>query len=85
MNKARIKDTDEIVMADTILELYPNYNELEFVCIDEICSVRMSPTCIKKTERKKPHFKKYRNREHIETCMYAILSKLYQKKEGIKN
>ncbi|MEZ7507275.1 hypothetical protein [Flavobacterium sp. Arc2] len=79
MDKARIKDTDEIVMADTILDLYPDYNELEFVCIDEICSVRMSPTCIKKTERKKPHFKKYRNREHIETCEYATLSKLYQK------
>ncbi|RTY67107.1 MULTISPECIES: hypothetical protein [Flavobacterium] len=79
MDKARIKDTDEIVMADTILDLYPNYSELEFVCIDEICSVRMSPTCIKKTERKKPHFKKYRNREHIETCEYATLSKLYQK------
>lgn len=79
MDKARIKDTDEIVMADTILDLYPNYSELEFVCIDEICSVRMSPTCIKKTERKKPHFKKYRNREHIETCAYATLSKLYQK------
>lgn len=79
MDKARIKDTDEIVMADTILDLYPNYIELEFVCIDEICSVRMSPTCIKKTERKKPHFKKYRNREHIETCEYATLSKLYQK------
>lgn len=79
MDKARIKDTDEIVMADTILDLYPNYNELEFVCIDEICSVRMSPTCIKKTERIKPHFKKYRNREHIETCEYATLSKLYQK------
>lgn len=79
MDKARIKDTDEIVMADTILDLYPNYSELEFLCIDEICSVRMSPTCIKKTERKKPHFKKYRNREHIETCEYATLSKLYQK------
>lgn len=79
MDKARIKDTDEIVMADNILELYPNYSELEFVCIDQICSVRMSPTCIKKTERKKPHFKKYRNREHIETCEYATLSKLYQK------
>ncbi|RTY94491.1 hypothetical protein EKL32_10325 [Flavobacterium sp. GSN2] len=79
MDKARIKDTDEIVMADTILDLYPNYSELEFVCIDEICSVRMSPTCIKKTERKKPHFKKYRNREHIETCEYATLIKLYQK------
>lgn len=79
MDKARIKDTNEIVMADTILDLYPNYNELEFVCIDEICSVRMSPTCIKKTERKKPHFKKYRNREHVETCEYATLSKLYQK------
>ena len=79
MDKARIKDTDEIVMADTIFDLYPNYNELEFVCIDKICSVRMSPTCIKKTERKKPHFKKYRNREHVETCEYATLSKLYQK------
>ncbi|WP_026977782.1 hypothetical protein [Flavobacterium tegetincola] len=79
MNKARIKDTDEIVMASTILELYPNYKELEFVCIDKRCSIRMSPTCIKKTERKKPHFKKYRYREHIQTCEYATLSNLYQK------
>lgn len=79
MDKARIKDTEEIIMADTILKLYPNYNEIEFVCIDEKCSVRMAPACIYKKDHRKPHFKKYRNREHIETCEYAILSKLYLK------
>lgn len=84
MNKARIENTNEIVKADTLLQLYPNYKELVFVCIDEKCSVRMAPTCIKKTIRKKPHFKKFRNREHIETCKYATLSELYQKGKNQK-
>ncbi|CAM4097511.1 hypothetical protein FLSI110296_13640 [Flavobacterium sinopsychrotolerans] len=84
MNKARIENTNEIVKADTLLKFYPNYSDLIFVCIDEKCSIRMAPTCIKKTERKKPHFKKYRNREHIETCEYATLSELYQKGKNQK-
>lgn len=84
MNKARIDNTNEIVSADNLLKFYSNYNELVFVCLDEKCSVRMAPTCIKKTESKKPHFKKYRNREHIETCEYATLSKLYQKGKNQK-
>lgn len=84
MNKARIENTNEIVRADTLLKFYPNYSDLTFVCIDEKCSIRMAPTCIKKTERKKPHFKKYRNREHIETCEYATLSELYQKGKNQK-
>jgi len=79
MNRARIVSTHEIVIADTLLKLYPNYKELEFVCIDEKCSVRMAPSCIKKTKRKKPHFKKFRNKEHAETCEYATLNELYQK------
>ena len=83
MNRARIVDTHEIVMADTLLKLYPNYKELEFVCIDEKCSVRMAPSCIKKRNHRKPHFKKYRTQEHIETCEYASLNELYQKgKDG---
>lgn len=77
MNKARLVDTNEIVTANTLLELHPNYGELEFVCIDEKCSVRMAPACIRKNDRRKPHFKKYRNREHIEICEYATLSELY--------
>lgn len=84
MNKARIDCTNEIVKADTLLELYPNYKELVFVCIDEKCSVRMAPACIKKLDRKKPHFKKYRNREHIETCEYATLNELYEKAKNGK-
>ena len=79
MNRARIVSTHEIVIADTLLKLYPNYKELEFVCIDEKCSVRMAPSCIKKTKRKKPHFKKFRNKEHVENCEYATLNELYQK------
>ncbi|MCW4469100.1 hypothetical protein OGH69_09005 [Flavobacterium sp. MFBS3-15] len=78
MNKARIFNTNEIVKADMLLELYPNYRELEFVCLDEQCSVRMAPACISKKDHRKPHFKKYRNREHIDTCKYAILNELYQ-------
>nr|WP_181716111.1 hypothetical protein [Flavobacterium sp.]QJS06635.1 hypothetical protein [Flavobacterium sp.] len=78
MDKARITTTNQIVRADALLEHYPNYNELEFICIDENCSVRMSPTCIKKTVHKKPHFKKYKNKDHIETCEYAT-GGLYQK------
>lgn len=78
MNKARISDTNEIVIADTLSELFPNYRQLEFVCLDEQCSVRMAPACISKKDHRKPHFKKYRNREHIDTCKYAILNELYQ-------
>lgn len=84
MNKARIENTDIIVKAEDLIKFYPNYNELVFVCLDEKCSVRMSPTCIKKTERKKPHFKKYRNKEHIETCGYATLNELLQKGKNQK-
>ncbi|WP_409416336.1 hypothetical protein [Flavobacterium sp. PS2] len=84
MNRARIISTNEIVMAETLLKLYPNYKELEFICIDEKCSVPMAPSCIKKRELRKPHFKKYRNKEHIETCEYATLNELYQKGKGGK-
>ncbi len=79
MRKARIAGTDTIIHADDLLELYPNYNELIFVCIDDKCSVRMAPSCIRKKDHRKPHFKKFRNQEHIETCEYATLSKIYQK------
>ncbi|GEM_PF-2283673 len=84
MNRARIVSTHEIVKADTLLKFYPNYKELEFVCIDEKCSVRMAPCCIKKRNHRKPHFKKYRTQEHIETCEYATLNELYQKGKGGK-
>lgn len=84
MIKARIESTDEIVRADELLEFYPQYKELVFVCIDKKCNVRMAPACIKKSERKKPHFKKYRKREHIETCEYATLSELYEKAKNGK-
>lgn len=77
MNKARIVSTNEIVTANNLLELHPNYREFEFACIDEKCSVRMAPACIRRKDHRKPHFKKYRNREHIETCEYATLSELY--------
>jgi hypothetical protein len=78
MNEARIVSNNEIIKAEDIIELYPNYKELEFVCMDEKCSVRMSPACINKKDYRKPHFKKYRNREHIETCEYATLNELNQ-------
>jgi hypothetical protein len=78
MNRARIISSNEIVKAESLLELYPNYSEVEFVCIDEKCSVRMAPACINKKDHRKPHFKKYRNREHIETCEYATLNDLNQ-------
>lgn len=79
MRKARIADTGEIVIADDLLKFYPNYNEIIFVCLDENCSVRMAPSCVTKNSHRKPHFKKYRTQEHIDTCEYAILNKLYQK------
>lgn len=79
MRKARIADTGEIVIADDLLKFYPNYNEIIFVCLDEKCSVRMAPSCITKNSHRKPHFKKYRNQDHIETCEYAILNNLYHK------
>jgi len=78
MNKARIVSNNEIIKAESLLELYPNYKALEFVCIDENCSVRMAPACISKKDYRKPHFKKYRNREHIEICEYVTLNKLNQ-------
>ncbi|GFD76168.1 hypothetical protein KUL118_65490 [Tenacibaculum sp. KUL118] len=83
MNKARIENTDEIIFADEIFQLYPNYKELVFVCVDKKCSTRMTPSCIKKNSKRRPHFKKYRNQEHIKECEYAILNGLYQKgKDG---
>lgn len=84
MNKARILSTNEIVYAGTLLELYPNYRDLTFVCLDEKCSVRMAPSCIVKSNRKKPHFKKYRNQDHIDSCEYAIIDELVQKGKGQK-
>lgn len=84
MNRARIVGTEEIVKADVLLELYPNYNELEFECIDQKCSVRMAPSCIKKMDRRKPHFKKYRNREHVATCEYAVVDNLYNEGKNKK-
>lgn len=79
MRKARIADTGEIVIADDLLKFYPNYNEILFVCLDENCSVRMAPSCITKNSHRKPHFKKYRTQDHIDSCEYAILNKLHQK------
>lgn len=84
MNKARIESTEEIVRADKLLELYPNYKELVFLCIDKKCSVRMAPACITKLDRKKPHFKKYRNKEHNDNCEYATLSELIEKAKNGK-
>ncbi|WZL88757.1 hypothetical protein VS868_14260 [Salinimicrobium sp. 3283s] len=79
MNKARIKNTDEIVLAEELPKLFPNYKELVFVCVDNKCSIRMAPACIKKSSKRRPHFKKYRNQEHIDNCEYAVLNDLYQK------
>ncbi|WP_416446511.1 hypothetical protein ACH3O9_09160 [Leeuwenhoekiella sp. A16] len=79
MNKARIDNTDTIVLADEILQFYPNHKELVFVCVDKKCSIRMAPACIKKNSKRRPHFKKYRNQEHIKECEYAVLNELYQK------
>lgn len=84
MNKARLVKTNEIVYAGNLLRDYPNYRELDFVCIDEQCSVPMAPSCIIKSERKKPHFKKFRNQEHSTTCEYAIIDELIQKGKGQK-
>lgn len=79
MKKARIEDTDEIVHADQILENYSNYHSLIFVCIDKNCSVRMAPVSITKNDKRKPHFKKYPNHNHIEDCEYATYSKIILK------
>lgn len=84
MNRARIAGTEEVVFAGTLLELYPEYKTLRFVCLDENCSVPMAPSCIRKNERKKPHFKKYRNQEHAEACEYAIIEELLQKGKSEK-
>lgn len=77
MYKARINNTDEIVNASDLLGLYPEYLKLDFVCIDKECSIPMAPCCIKSNEYRRPHFKKYPNKEHIETCEYATLAELY--------
>lgn len=79
MNKARIESTNEIVSAEEIFQDYPNYKELIFVCLDKKCSTRMTPSCIKKNSKRRPHFKKYRNQEHLKECEYAILNGLSQK------
>lgn len=84
MNRGRILGTNEIVYAGTLLESHPNYRDLQFVCIDEKCAVRMAPSCIRKRDRKKPHFKKYRNQDHTETCEYAIIDELVQKGKNQK-
>lgn len=84
MNKARIQSTNEIVYAADLQELFPNYRDMVFVCLDEKCSVRMAPSCIVKNNRKKPHFKKYRNQDHIDSCEYAIIDELVQKGKGQK-
>lgn len=84
MNKARIQSTNEIVYAGDLLEFFPDYLNMAFVCLDEKCSVRMAPSCIVKNNRKKPHFKKYRNQDHIDSCEYAIIDELVQKGKGHK-
>lgn len=48
MNTARIVSTNEIVSASNLLELYPNYAELEFVCIDENVLSGWLPLVLKK-------------------------------------
>lgn len=78
MNKARIENTDEIVIAGELSKRFPNFRELVFVCVDKKCSIRMAPACIKSNKRR-PHFKKYRNQEHIDNCEFAVLNDLYQK------
>lgn len=84
MYKARIEDTDKIVLAKELLELYPNYKKIVFVCLDMHCSIRMAPSCISKGSKRRPHFKKYRNQEHIENCEYAILTELSEKGKNQK-
>ncbi len=84
MNKARIENTDTIVFADEILQFYPDYNDLVFVCVDKKCSIRMAPSSLKKNSKIRPHFKKYRNQEHIKECEFAILNELYQKGQNQK-
>lgn len=79
MRIARIDGTNDIVDANDLIIKYPNYNTLVFVCIDQECSVRMTPACIENHYKLKPHFKKYRNRKHKDDCEYAILSKSYIK------
>lgn len=82
MRTARIEGTSEVIQADKLKSKYPNYKSLTFVCLDEECNVRMSPTCIEDNAKKRPFFKKYRNREHIKECKYAIE---YETVEGGNN
>ena len=58
MNITRIVSTNEIIKAESLLELYADYSELEFVCIDEKCSERMALACINKIDHRKLHLKK---------------------------
>lgn len=84
MYKARIEDTEEIVLTEELPELYPNYKKIVFVCLDKKCSIKMAPSCIAKGSKRRPHFKKYRNQEHIENCKYAILTELSEKGKNQK-
>lgn len=84
MRKARIAETGEIVNAENVFKSFSNYKEIIFVCLDEKCSVRMAPSCITKNNHRKPHFKKYKSQEHIDTCEYAILNKLFEKGKNQK-
>ena len=79
MYKARVDNTDEIVLAEELSELYPNYKEILFVCLDKKCSIKMAPACITKGSKRRPHFKKYRNQEHIDNCEYAVLTEVSEK------
>lgn len=82
MNIARVFETGEVVRADEISKLFPNFNEIVFLCVDEKCSVRMAPSSIIKSDLIKPHFKKYKGRDHDALCEYATVSVLLQ--EGKK-
>ncbi|MGI0107782.1 hypothetical protein [Salinimicrobium sp. WS361] len=84
MYKARIDDTDEIVLAQELLDLYPNYKHMVFVCLDKKCSIRMAPACIAEGSKRKSHFKKFRNQEHIDNCEYAVLTELSEKGKNQK-
>lgn len=84
MYKARRDNTDEIVLAEELSEFYSNYKEIVFVCLDKKCSIRMAPACITKGSKRRPHFKKYRNQEHIDNCEYAVLTELSEKGKNQK-
>lgn len=79
MLKARITYNNQIVAANDLLELYPNYKELNFECLDLDCKVKMIPCCIVDASKRKSHFKRYKYLEHSKTCNYAVLSELEEK------